>query len=255
MVLRAEAPFDALTIHPYRSQFIERNFIRELEHAAVLVRNRPVWITEMGWSTQVGTGGKTEREQAQLLGRAYLSAVGAGVRNMGWYNFRNDGDDPFYNEVNFGVLRSDLTPKAAYRALAVVCRSLPVVGDTHVGWREGGDGAQGLYALGVGPSTAFWAPRQEITLVVETAADQTLTWLNLMGELVEVEPVPVSAVMHRPPRGCRSSADMSQTEVLRLRHALQLQPGNPVFALGGDCRIMEVVHHTLDEAAMEELLF
>src|SRR5690606_4070006 len=104
---------------PYRGFLSERQFIRELREVREQVGGRQVWITEMGWSTQLD--GVSEREQAQLLARCYLAAIASGAcQNVSWYDFRNDGSDPFYNEYNFGVLRNDLTPKPAYRALATV---------------------------------------------------------------------------------------------------------------------------------------
>lgn len=254
MVLEAGAPFDDLTIHPYRSRFIERNFIRELEHVANLVQQRPVWITEMGWSTQIGTGGKTEREQAQLLARAYLTGVGAGIRNMGWYNFRNDGDDPFYNEANFGVLHRNLTPKAAYRALAAVCRSLPVVDDMQPAWREGGDGTQDVYALGVGRNTALWAPNTDMTLVMEANAPPPLM-LNLMGEPIEVEVIATLPAATLRPRGCRTTSEPDTEKNTIARFNVHLRQGDPVFALDSDLRMLSATPVDLENDAGSEILF
>lgn len=233
MVLAAEAPFDDLTIHPYRGQLIERSFIRELQDTAELVDDRPVWITEMGWSTQID-GGKSEREQAQLLARAYLAAVGAGVRNMGWYNFRNDGDDPFYNEANFGVLRRDLTPKAAYRALATVCRSLAVTGSQLPRWMEHGDGQQGLYALACEDNAAIWSPHDDMEVTI-TVSDFRPNVLNLMGELCDLTPVP-------------TGTDDSGT-----RYVVTLRRGDPVFLLGGKFQIVSA-HAASRVESDEEIL-
>jgi hypothetical protein len=44
---------------------------------------------------------------------------------MSWYDFRNDGTDPMYNEANFGVVRRDFSPKPAYLALRTVATQLP----------------------------------------------------------------------------------------------------------------------------------
>ena len=51
-----QAPFDVLTIHPYRSKLVEIEFISELKRASEMAvlpggKQRPVWITEMGWTT------------------------------------------------------------------------------------------------------------------------------------------------------------------------------------------------------------
>jgi len=150
--LDAQAPFDVLTVHPYRVTLFEEGFVTELQETAKLVGNRPVWITEMGWSTQYG--GTDERRQAQLLARCYLSAVASSAcQNVSWYDFRDDGRDPFYNEANFGVLRDDLTPKPAYRALATVCRTLAKGTPT---LRT--DFGKGVYGLEMGDVLVLWAP-------------------------------------------------------------------------------------------------
>lgn len=248
-VLDAGAPFDALTVHPYRSQFIERNFIRELERASSLVDGRPVWITEMGWSTQIGEGGKTEREQAQLLARAYLSAVVAGTRNMGWYNFRNDGTDPFYNEVNFGVLHRDLTPKAAYRALATVCRTLAPSADAYPEPLENGMGENGVYALAAGQNAAIWSPHSDADVTIATDIAAPVVF-NLMGEPVEYSR---EIGMTSPPvqTGCRSVANVA-TYNGEFVQVLHLQQGDPLFVLNSNVSIVRV---DAIEAKEDALLF
>jgi hypothetical protein len=137
---------------------------------------RRVWITEMGWSTHLN-GGKDEREQAQLLARCYLSAVASGVMDsMGWYDFRNDGTNAFYFEENFGVIRTDMTPKPAYRALASVCRTLHSGKPRLV---ETGDDT--VLALCMGDNTAIWSAVRDVR--VRCALNRRPGPLtNLMGE-------------------------------------------------------------------------
>lgn len=235
-VVDAGAPFDALTVHPYRSQFIERNFMRELERVSFMVDKRPVWITEMGWSTQIGEGGKTEREQAQLLARAYMSAIAAGVRSMGWYNFRDDGTDPFYNEVNFGVLRRDLTPKAAYRALATVCRVLAVSDDTYPRPMKKSIGEDGIYALAAGRNTSIWSPNGDVDVTLTSDVSDPIM-INLMGEPIEY--VRETGIASPPLKGCRSTRDLAapaNTSVL----VAHLEKGDPVFVLDSTVSIIRV---------------
>ena len=85
------APFDILTIHPYRRQLDDKGFISELQKAADLAKKpdgalREVWITEMGWTTCVPHNSMrsdfpatTQRRQAELIARAYLDAIASGV--------------------------------------------------------------------------------------------------------------------------------------------------------------------------------
>lgn len=174
----AQAPFDAVTVHPYRADLIEEGLIGELRRASEVAGGRRVWITEMGWPTQ-RDGGATERRQAELLARSYLAAAASGVcDNMGWYDFRSDGNDPFYNEHNFGVLSHDLTPKPGYRALATVCQ-------TFAGERPGlVEGMPpGVLAASAGGATALWTTDAGGTLpcVVEGGPIEVR---DLMGEAV-----------------------------------------------------------------------
>jgi GH35 family endo-1,4-beta-xylanase len=130
-------PFDILTIHPYRSHLDDAGFIKDLQNVADLAKRpdgrlRPAWITEMGWATYAAHNGQpqdfqatTQRDQACLLARAYIDAIASGAApNISWYDFRNDGTDPFNFEHNMGVVTRDFRPKPAYRAFAITARLL-----------------------------------------------------------------------------------------------------------------------------------
>jgi hypothetical protein len=122
--MAAGARFDALTIHPYRGELNDLEYIKELRDVKALVDGRPVWITEMGWPSERPYG-RTERQQASYVARTYLTSVASGaVASVSWYDFRNDGNDPYYNEFNFGMVRNDLRLKPAYRALAMIANTL-----------------------------------------------------------------------------------------------------------------------------------
>jgi len=115
-------PFDAVTTHPYRSSADETSFIADLAKVRETAGGRENWLTEMGWSTW--EKGIDEQGQAAALARVYLTvAATPGVKNICWYDFVNDGWNPYYCEENFGLLRYDLAPKPGYRALAKVCRT------------------------------------------------------------------------------------------------------------------------------------
>lgn len=60
--------------------------------------------------------GYTEREQANLLQRMYLTYLAEGIKKIFWYDLHNDGDNEAEREHNFGLFRWDWTEKAAYRA-------------------------------------------------------------------------------------------------------------------------------------------
>ena len=183
MCLDAQAPFDTLTIHPYRSALHEQTFVNELEATRKQVGGRPVWITEMGWPTIPGNA--SERQQAALLARSYLSAIGSGAsHNICWYDFRNDGWNPYYNEENFGITYQDLTPKPAYRALAAVCRTFQK-GQPSITRIPIGTTANSVYLFRMGEASAVWS--DEVRVRVAVTATVTPTILNLMGEPVAAE--------------------------------------------------------------------
>lgn len=181
LVLEHKAPFDALTVHPYRHQLDVPAFIDELERTRELVGGRDIWITEMGWPSNIG--GLTERQQASYVARTYIGALAApGMRSVSWYDFREDGAEPFYNEHHFGIVRSDLTPKAGYAALATVGRLLGSA--MYVGplktrdaalcgyvWRSTAGASNATYV------TALWPTDQTrfVTLMPDVTAAKSLT--------------------------------------------------------------------------------
>ncbi len=85
---------------------------------------KPMWLTEVGWSTYTGTYGVSEEKQAQYLTDSFtwLSSRPY-VTNAFWYAFRNTywlEDDLSSGEANVGVLRTDYTSKPALTALAAL---------------------------------------------------------------------------------------------------------------------------------------
>ena len=181
MCLDAQAPFDVLTIHPYRGALHEESFMNELNATRKQVGGREVWITEMGWPTIPGNA--TERQQATLLARSYLSAIGSGAsHNICWYDFRNDGWNSYYSEENFGILYEDLVPKPAYRALAAVCQTFqsgkPSLTRIPIKTTSGN-----IYLFRMGEASAVWSDDLHVTVSVKTAGTPVIR--NLMGEPVQ----------------------------------------------------------------------
>ncbi len=195
------APFDVLTIHPYRSRMDDRQFIADLQEAAEVVKlangeRRPVWITEMGWATHVlhndssaGFRVTTQRDQACLIARSYIDAIASGVApNISWYDFRNDGTDSFNFEHNMGIVTRDFRPKPAYRAYATVATMLDglhVDGELNLG--------ENVFAYrfvdGEGESTvlALWSTLGQQTIRLPATEDHIL--VDLMGGHTTLEPI------------------------------------------------------------------
>jgi len=94
---------DVIAVHPYRPSAPEGDtwrrdqsltFSQELSRLDGLLRAygpRPVWLTELGWSTGRRQPGVDEDTQAFLLVRTYLLAMAhPSVEKIFWYDFRED---------------------------------------------------------------------------------------------------------------------------------------------------------------------
>jgi len=189
------APFDVLTIHPYRATLADAAFIADLRKAADLAKRpdgtvREAWITEMGWGTHAALSGPaqdfqvtTQRRQATLLARAYVDAIASGVSpNISWYDFRNDGDDPFNFEHNMGIVTRDFTPKPAYRALATLTQTL--AGKKFGRALDLGAGVVAYRfddARGGGETLVLWTTDKDRPVAVTLKAGQPATAVDLMG--------------------------------------------------------------------------
>ena len=120
------AYMDVLSIHPYSGHEStdaadERQEIRRLR--AMLADyglNPPIWVTEVGFQTSTNENGVSEEEQGGMLARTYLTLFSEGVDLVINYDFADDGKDLSDGEQCFGVLRHDLSPKPAWRALATM---------------------------------------------------------------------------------------------------------------------------------------
>jgi hypothetical protein len=200
-MLAGKAPFDVLTIHPYRAVLDDQAFINDLKKVCDLVRlpdgrRRPVWLTEMGWATHVPHNAlgqdfppNTQRAQAEFIARSYLCAIVSGVEpRTFWYDFRNDGDDPLYFEHNMGIVCRDFQPKPAYIAFATLAgvlqgkrldRAVPAADGT-LAYRfvSAQPGAEKAIAL--------WNPSRDATASLDIHAAR-VTLVNAIGERRELE--------------------------------------------------------------------
>jgi hypothetical protein len=204
-MLELGAPFDVLTIHPYRRTLNDQAFLDDLRQVSDLVRRpdgtrRPVWLTELGWSTysphntlRQDFAPTTLRAQAELIVRCYLLASVSGIEpRTFWYNFRNDGEDPFYFEHHMGIVDRQLRPKPAYRAYAVLTRMLaglepagPVeAGSGTMAWRfapanersdpnRAGDRGRAV--------TVLWNPREDADVTLPVSVPR-IRRVNAVGE-------------------------------------------------------------------------
>lgn len=196
-----DAPFDILTIHPYRKVLNDRALINEMKIVSDLVKGRPVWITEFGWTTLTPHNTLTqdfapftERQQAELLARAYLCILASGIHtNISWYDFRNDGDDPLYFENEMGMLYHDFRPKPAYWAYSTMTRLLE--GQQATGPVDAGEGVFAYRFEGKGAVIALWSPEGDRTVTLPVAGKR-VTLVNTIGESHEVRAGKVKVELH-----------------------------------------------------------
>jgi hypothetical protein len=224
-MLELGAPFDVLTIHPYRKQLDDVRFIADLKKASEQVKlpdgtTRPVWLTEMGWTTHVphhvlrqDFEPVTQRVQAQLLARVYLCSLVSDIRpRTFWYDFRDDGSDPFYFEHNLGTLRQDGRPKPAYLAFATLTHLLE--GTKFDGPVDAGAGILAFRFRSDQPENrelfVVWNPTSDGVAQLRLPAKQVHI-INTIGEAIAHETIP--------------AADDPSTRWLRL----DLKAGAPVY--------------------------
>lgn len=175
------ARYTEVSVHTYRRGFDEDEYLNYLKELSDAGKGTRLWISEMGWTT----GGKAmqtadEHAQAAWLARSYLAIAGSPhAAVMNGYDFVDDGFNWNYSEENFGVLRRDLTPKPAYRALANVFNAFnagKAVLERHVL----ADGTK-LWIFRMGGRTAAWTDSTS-PVPVSFRAENPVTAVNLMGE-------------------------------------------------------------------------
>jgi len=150
---------DGISFHPYCQPFApEKKLLTDISKLKRIASGKPLWITEFGYPTSAGAAGVDEEMQADYSVRAFLLArTTPEVERVFWYDFQNDGEDPDEPEFNFGLVRTDRTPKPAYlafRTMASLVRDLrpskfQVAGNTYLlRFGEGKEGPTAIWRLG-----------------------------------------------------------------------------------------------------------
>ncbi|WP_294503459.1 beta-galactosidase [uncultured Victivallis sp.] len=129
-----ERIFDRIAYHPYpvmrkgiTNSDLERQ-LREMIGRLRSVRNHHedqagFRLTEIGAPDLPRT--IDERRQAEVLTVLLtLCAADPEIEQVHWYNLQEDGDNPDYNEHNYGIVHSDFSPKPALFALRHIMRML-----------------------------------------------------------------------------------------------------------------------------------
>lgn len=127
------------------------------------VESKPGWLTEIGYSLRRDDQGgleRAEREQAIYLTKAYAEGFAAGYERVFFFFLRELIEDDFHN---WGILRSDFSPRPAYSALAALSRhiagrQLAAVrrsGSARAVFWRGLDGSYSAIAWGSGSAREF----------------------------------------------------------------------------------------------------
>jgi hypothetical protein len=143
--LGAARSFDAWSVHPYSGDRspLDPGAPRDREHSfvrgvpavrQVLVRHRrprPLWLTELGWSTASARGGATyangvdTQTQARYLTEAFAQVrAWRYVRVAIWYALNDTSGDGADLLGNYGLLRADGSAKPSFDAFRWMAAAL-----------------------------------------------------------------------------------------------------------------------------------
>ena len=157
--------FDFICVHPYEklANLSHDGEIAFLDMSATLRKmlasnNQPgdiqLWITEIGSPAPVSRSEEPDEAQAKLLAKAYILSIASGFRRVFWFEARG----PSYGkQSDFGLIRSDMTPRPSYialKTLTVVLGSQPAA----AGWLSVDGGYGFLFDTEGGSAMAAWAP-------------------------------------------------------------------------------------------------
>jgi hypothetical protein len=183
--------FDYICVHPYEilaglsdggepSFFNMAAALRKMLAANHQPEDIPLWITEIGSGAPLRRDDALDQAQASLLAKAYLLSIAAGFERIFWFEARG----PSYgNDMDFGLLRSDMTRRPSYDALKVLTATLgpePV----SAGWLDLGEDSYGLvFGTQKKAALAAWARTKH---EIEVKFDTDVRLSSLTGESVVV---------------------------------------------------------------------
>ena len=167
---------DVLSVHPYRSQPPETviqdyaKFRELIARYAPAGKKIPVISGEWGYSNLNWDKSRlTEQQQADYLVRMFLINSYQKIPVSIWYDWKNDGTDPNEREHQFGTVKHDLNPKAAYLAAKVLSSTL--AGYSIKQKIDLGNENDFAFKLTNGDSeaVAFWTlgPRHNVNLLID----------------------------------------------------------------------------------------
>lgn len=185
---------DAISVHPYRYPRSPEatDFVGEMQRLKNMLDkygagHLKVWITEFGYPTHI-TGGTPQWMSAAYVVRTFLWALTLPfIERLFVYDFQDDGEDPTYNEFNFGLIRFDGSPKVGYAAFNTMARML--YRKQFSRQVEVGEGAVCLVFSGDGGEVwAMWATDKEREISVPVPS-KSVTVTDLMGNSRRIKSV------------------------------------------------------------------
>ncbi len=107
--------------HPYSNPLHpgNGNLLRDLANRSIPTANRPIIVTEIGYSTGSPLSDRpvSETVQGKYIPRMFLENFNSGVFRTFSYEFIDQFPNPNNSEYNYGILRYDGKPKPAYTAM------------------------------------------------------------------------------------------------------------------------------------------
>jgi hypothetical protein len=230
------AYMDALSVHPYRypASPEAHDLVADLTKLRELMdrygaQDLPIWITEIGWPTHKGASGSTPDRQADILVRAYVESMAAGVETIFWYWLGSDGPDQTYNEDNFGLLFRDGSPKPAYFALQTMSRCLE--GARYTRSISIADNTRmRIFTDGDTETAVLWCTDGVRTLSFRTDEDVTVTSPSVRHTLSPVNGV-ITLTLTETPRYLVSRTPLHESDVL-IDSPFEFEPARASAAAG-----------------------
>lgn len=221
---------DALSIHPYltpkspeQMQLVLAIRRRVYERMARFGTPRPIWITEIGWPTDLVVGVDYAR-QADMLTRTYLLGSTLPFLDvLGWYWFGEDDPtartDP---EKNYGLFYAGMVPKPAWLALDQI--------RAHLGPRPRGE----EIPLPAPLHSVRFGPLDNARVAIWSASETTTVWLpvesGFRGEYLGAQGA-ARGLFPDVRETCRPRLTITVEQARQLRPA----PVSFVPCLGGVC--------------------
>ena len=112
--------FDAVAIHTFVYGAPEggtvKRWLAGMQAYVKAAGSKPIYITEVGWSTY-SRSGVSQAAQARYLSGIYTMAARAGIAGVFWYQFQARGSSATSVNDNYAVVNSDGTTRRAYASL------------------------------------------------------------------------------------------------------------------------------------------